>query len=243
MSTDDKPVAPSSSRREAARRRGEVAFSPTLVGAAALLAGTLALVWLAPGAGGRLVALAGRVWGRAATGSSTAPVTAQLIEAAWAAGRWAAGLALPVLGAALLGALAAGWAQTRGLLSLAALGRRRGARRGMNGMALVATLGVVLVLLREGPVLAGLARTGGMSAVVSSTELLVRLALRVGLVLLAAGLAEHALAWWRRERALRMTRAEAAEEARADGGDPRWRAEVRRRQRRASAPTGRNELN
>lgn len=229
----DKPLAPSRSRREAARRSGDVAFSPVLVSAAALLAGTLALTWLGPGAATRLVGLSRRAWGNttmdgvhAAVGMTASP--AQLIDEAW---QWAAGLALPVLGAALLGAVAAGWAQTRGLLSLGALVRPRRREGGAKWIALAAAVAVALVLLREGPAWTALARTGGGTTLAAATRLIGRMALRTGLVLLAAGLAEYALAWWRRERSLRMTHAEAAEEARADTGDPRWRAELRRRHR------------
>lgn len=213
-------------RRDEERRRGVVAFSPTLAGAAALLAAALALAVTGPLAGQRFVALARRSWG---AGAGLDGMGAEAVAAfAWAAG--------PPLVAALAAAVTIGVLQTRGLLSLGAVGpsagrrRRDGVMRALALLAIAAAAAVVAVRREEAALAAAWAGHGAV--LLSATmEVALRIVIRVAVVMVLAGAGDFALRYLAAQRALRTTRAEAARDAREDHADPRWRAENRRRQR------------
>jgi flagellar biosynthetic protein FlhB len=201
-------LPPTPRRREEARRAGQVAHSPLLTGAAALLAGALAAVSMAGPAARRLAEL----FRRAMAGQI--PVENGLSQAL-SLGSW---IVLPIAMAALAGAAAAGAAQTRGLFTLGAFERRaREEAAGFMGWALAAAL-ILFAVLAGRNALAGLPALDGLWP-------------RALLLFAAAGAADFVLRRARLERALAMTRAERRAEQREEEGDPRLKAERRRRQR------------
>jgi flagellar biosynthetic protein FlhB len=217
---------PSAKRLREARAQGDVAYSPLLTTAAALTAGALALAVTARAAAGRVTALARRAW------SGSAPVHAAEIVPTLSA------LLLPLLLAMVVGALLAGLAQTRGLFAWRAIGRPRHNRDGDGEEALPIVswaTALLLALALVSPlraVLAAGARASTLDgAVAAALHGLGALAPRALVVLALGGLGDFA---WRRARlmaALAMTRAERERERREEEGDPRLRAEQRRRQR------------
>lgn len=212
-------VPPSPRKLREARARGEVAHAPTLTAAAALGGGALALAMTARPAAARLIALARAAW----TGNGSARAIVPTVTA----------ILLPVALAAFAAALAAGLAQTRLNLAWGALGRRRDEPEPWAATSFAAAAALVLLALSGGRALvASLARADGWAAALAVTATaLSALTARAVLVVALAGLGEFA---WRRARlleALSMSRAEAERERREDEGDPRLRAEQRRRQR------------
>jgi type III secretion protein U len=228
---------PTPKRLAEARRRGEVAVSRELTGAAGLVAG-LALVaastpWWFSG-------LAGVVrGGLAAALRADQPPASALQAAGLAVLRFSA----PPLLAALAVALLIGLLQTGGLLSAAPLAPRlerldpvRGLGRVFSG-ARLATLG--LGLLKAALVLA-LAVASWRAAAASLSQLprsvaperavaalLGPLAARLAVLLLGFGLLDLLLVRWRHLRRLRMSREEVRREHREQEGDPARRAERR----------------
>src|SRR5688572_22919352 len=114
----EKRFPPSPRRLEEARRRGHVAVSPALVGAAALAGAVAGLLASAGAAWDRLISLSKRAFT-----AQEAPEA--LLAEAWRALGWTLG---PALGAAFAAALVAGLVQTRGLLAVGALVPVQGAR-------------------------------------------------------------------------------------------------------------------
>ena len=226
---------PASARRlREARARGEVAHAPTLTAAAALAGGALALGMTAPSAATRVLALARASWGGvaasgvattggAATGAATAEQIVPVLAAALA----------PVAAGAFVAALVAGLAQTRFLFAWGALGRRRDEPEPMAATSFAAAAALVLVTLAGGRALfASLARADSLTTAATATALaLGPWAARAIAVVALAGLGEWAWRSAQLREALSMTRAEAERERREDEGDPRLRAEQRRRQR------------
>lgn len=218
------PLPPSSRRLREARARGDVAHAPLLSTTAALAAAALAIAWTAPTAATRLVALARAAW------SGTTPA-ATMAESAFGT---LVRLFAPVAIAALLAALVAGLVQTRFALAWGALGRRR---RGddeplplLGWLTAPATALAALTCARAA--LAALARSDGTGAAVTAAAAALAAFVPRALVLLAlGGVGELALRQARLTASLAMTRAERQRERREDEGDPRLRAEQRRRQR------------
>ena len=113
MSSEEKTEDASHHKLQQARRRGEVAYSSDVVGTGAFVSVLLAL-WLA---GDDMLARMRRLLGAAldaaqqANGPATLPsqVLGMLAELCW--------IVLPPLLAAMVGGLAAGWLQTRGIFS------------------------------------------------------------------------------------------------------------------------------
>lgn len=240
---------PTPRRLREARRRGEVATSRDLTGAAALAAGLAALV--------------------AGAGATARDLTAHLqLSLAQAAGgeydpwRWLvraialfSRAALPVCGAAALGAAAAGALQTRGLFTVEALRPRlerldpakgfarlvsseRLAALALGALKAAALLAVAWRLLAsDAALIASSPRLGPAVLLRASATALLRWSSLLGGVLAAFGAADLLLARRRHERRLRMTREEVLRERRDDEGDPRHRAE-RRRLHRALAAAG-----
>jgi flagellar biosynthesis protein FlhB len=213
---------PSEKRRREARARGQVAHSPLLTSAAALAAASLAAWATGRGAAARLGELL-----RRALGGGLAPTRA--LDEALRAG---AAIVLPIAGAAWLAAALAGAAQTGGLFTVGALGHRRAdAERQAMPWLLAAALGLVLALSAAptARALAPATSVGGAATATAAT--LAALAWRALVVFAACGLFDFALRRAAVERALEMTRAEHERERREEEGDPRLRAERRRRHR------------
>lgn len=217
------PLPPSSRRLREARERGDVAHSPLLSTTAALTAGALAVAWSARPAGAALLSLARAAW----SGASSAPT--------WATAETTlAQLLAPVALAAFAAALVAGLGQTRFLLAWAALGRKSGGDDEPAPLfGWVAAAALLWAALASGrAALAALVRSeSGGAVLTAASAALAGFVPRALLLLALAGAGELA---WRRARlfgALAMTRAERERERRQDEGDPRLRAEQRRRQR------------
>lgn len=231
--------APTPRRLRQARRRGEVARSAELSGAAALAAGVAALALHGPRLTEELLGLM-RAALAGAVESGTTPSEAI---------RHAAGavlqLALPVALAPLLAGAGASALLAGPIFSVEPLAPRlervdpfRGLRRLLAPEQLLrAALGIakaaVLLLLLGGwlreasPALAQLPR-GAPGALLRAAPLLSGIAVRLVVAFAGFGLLDAALARARHLRALRMTKEEVRREAKEDEGDPSRRAERRR---------------
>lgn len=212
-------LPPSARRLREARARGEVAHAPTLTAAAALAGGALAVAMTARPAAARLVTLARASWSGTATVNEIVPTLLATI--------------LPIAGAVFVAALVAGLAQTRFNFAWGAIGRRSDEPEPWTATSFAAAAALVLVALAGGRALvAALGRADGWATAADVTATgLGALTARAIAVVALAGLGEFA---WRRTQlydALSMTRGEAERERREDEGDPRLRAEQRRRQR------------
>ena len=242
MASEERTEQPTPRRRRQARERGQVATSVDLSRALALPA--IYLAWCTCGRDAvSALAEATERWLRAA-GATTLNAAAVMDLYADALGVLALALA-PVMLAPVGASALVSAAQTRGLLSAAALrpdlsriNPAAGARRLLSWRGAVATIkGAVkvgLLLAIAGWVLYARAElivaTGAMdlgpmlSAVLGiAAELIVKCAL----VLVVLGAADYAFEWWDHEKSLRMTRAELRRDLREDDGDPQIR---RRRQ-------------
>jgi flagellar biosynthesis protein FlhB len=214
---------PATARRlREARARGEVAHAPTLTAAAALAGGAIALAASARPAAAHLVALARAAWSGAPMQEPARSLVSLVLT-----------IAGPVAAAAFGAALVAGLAQTRFNFAPGALGVRRDEPEPWAATSFAAAAALVLLGRGSGRALvAALARTDGAAAAANVTAAaMASLAARAIVMVALAGLGELA---WRRAQladALSMSRAEAERERREDEGDPRLRAEQRRRQR------------
>ncbi|MCA1665771.1 MAG: EscU/YscU/HrcU family type III secretion system export apparatus switch protein, partial [Myxococcales bacterium] len=176
-------------------------------------------------AASRVVTLARHAWSGAAT-ADAATTLGELVPAVTA-------MVVPVALGAFAAALIAGLAQTRMNVAWGAIGQRRDEPEPWAATSFAAAAAIVLLALGGGRALVGaLVRAEGWAATVSVTAVaLSSLTVRALVVVALAGLGESA---WRRTQlaaALSMSRAEAERERRQDEGDPRLRAEQRRRQR------------
>lgn len=238
--------APTPRRLREARRRGEIACSRELTSAAALVGGVVAC---AIGGPAMARALAAGLRSSLAA-ASTAADQPELGRVAWPALAAAATLlartALLPCSAAALAAAAAGALQARGLFAPGAVAFRldrlapgkglarllSGERWGGAALALpraALTLGVGwLVTRRDLPALVQAPRLEPAALLRLLAPGAVRLALPLGLLLVAAGALDLAWAARRHRRALMMTRGERLREQRDEQGDPRLGAERRR---------------
>ncbi len=226
-------LPPTETRRSEARARGEVVVSPAAQAGAAIAAGAAWIYFGAPGAIARVVELARTCWS-----GENFPVG----DLGWTLAR----VALPACLAAWAGAVAAGAIQTRGLFTARAFSHRK---RPADDAALpaiawaaalaLALLGVMAAragayALAQSPSETGALASSGRA--ISALAFALRwLAPRALGVLAAAALADWAWRRLRHERALLMTRAELEAERREEEGDPRLRAERRRRHRALTA--------
>ena len=235
---------PTPRRLREARRRGEVAASRDLSGAAALLAGLAALAATCPAAARHLTRLV-RASVEAAPRAEAAPLAAILDAlAAMAAG------ALPPCGIAFLAAAAAGAIQAGPLFAARAFAFRwerldpvRGLRRLVSPSQLLQMalrlLQVALALLLAARRLGGAAQALSQlprldPAAAAAARPLWGLAWELAALLVAFGLLDLAIQRRRHRRALMMTREEVRRDQREEEGDPWLRAE-RDRLRRAAA--------
>jgi flagellar biosynthesis protein FlhB len=216
-------LPPSESRRREARAQGRVARSPLASGAGALAGAAFAL-WASSGAGALLSGYATRMWsGQAEPGDA---LTTGLAVAAR--------VVLPIALAAWAGGWLIGLAQTRGLFTLGAFGRRKRdpAERAAAVPWALATALVLLAIMAARHLGTALSRAATLDATRAAVlDGVAALLPRALLLLVAAGLGDWA---WRRvrlDRSLWMTRAERDRERRQQEADPRLRAEARRRQR------------
>lgn len=235
----ERTEAPSARRLREARRRGQVAVSAELTGAAALAGGLVAIAVAGPACARALAqamraALSGAPLSGAEPAAALARSGALLLQAVLIPG-----------GGALAGALAAGLLQTGFLFAPAALSPRlerldpfRGLRRLLSPAQLRA---VALGLLRAAVLLAigalWLRESAPALAMVARLEPaglwrtlppLGDLAARLALALVALGGVDLLRLRRRHLRSLRLTLDEARRERREDEGDPALRGERRR---------------
>jgi type III secretion protein U len=233
---------PTPRRLREARRRGDVARSAELSGAAALAAGLAALALAGPGIGSALFRLVRG--GLLAAASGAADPVAVLRDAAAAVLR----LALAPAAAALVAGAACAALQAGSGFAPEALRPRleridplRGLRRLADpsqlaraglGVAKAAVLVAVLAawLRDHAAPLAQLPRAE-TAALLRAAPAILGLLSRLAAAFLAFGAVDWALARSRHRRSLRMTRDEVRREHKEDEGDPEHRAERRRRHR------------
>jgi type III secretion protein U len=241
--SDARTEQPTPRRIRDARRKGQVARSAELSGAAALLAGLVALAVTGPATAAELARLVRAGLSLAATGTPLDPV-AVVRGAAFAVVR----LASPIALAALAGGAAAAALQAGASLSLEVLKPRldridpvAGLKRLVEPAQLLRALlgiGKVVVLLlvlglwlrEEAAALSQLPRVP-TAALLRATPSLSGLALRLAAAFLLLGVLDFALARRRHVKSLMMTRDEVRREQKDDEGAPEHRAERRRRHR------------
>lgn len=228
---------PTPRRLREARKRGEVARSRELAGAAAFVSGVTAIALWGPEAASMLAALL-----RATLLGAAAPEDPGrwVRPALWSLARAGAPLLLaPAIASATAGLLQSGFTFSFEPLRprLDRLDPLAGLRRlvasapfASVGLALVkaAALGLILAtwLSEHAPALAQLPRLEPRA--LWRAVPIGGLAGRLALTVLAFGAVDLALARRRHRKALRMTRDEVRRESREDEGDPQHRAERRR---------------
>jgi flagellar biosynthetic protein FlhB len=237
---------PTPRRREEARKRGQIPFSPELTAAAVLMAGVLFLKVAGGSAGERLLDifrfdfrhvptdelsvaaatdLAGRLFGRLTT------VLGTFFAIAVAA---AIGAATAQLGLRFLPErLAPDFERISPSAGLARLLSMQSAKRALLAMMKATVLAVIawLVIRSRAGAILGLGRGTPADAIASGWEVCLRMLLYLAGALLVVGIIDYAFQWRRIENALRMTKQEVKEEVKREEGDPLIRARIRTLQR------------
>ena len=246
--SEDRTQAASPRRRQLAREHGQVARSPELTAAAALLAASVLLGMY----GGRLVealvGLAREPWVSPLMDAGPEAITARLRASAWAV----AGPLGMIAGGAVVAAVAAHQAQVRGLWAPSLLapdaarlwggfggGFLSRSARGAWALAKAAALvAVASWAIRAG--LAEFGRAGGLEPhdlARASGSSLKDAVILLSLAMAGLGLLDFAMQWGRLEAQLRLTPDEYREEMRSLDGDPALRSRRRRAARdRAARP-------
>lgn len=232
-------------RRERARTEGQLPHTPDLGAALGLFAAAIALSAAGPAAARGFLAWSADLLAASPASSLGVGDTMALVGAAGGA---AMRLLVPVMVAIAVATVAAGVAQTGGVLSLHPLqpdfnrlNPVQGIGRLFSRRALVELLKAIvkaggMIALLYGPVrglLAGL--TAGSMSLPAELALTYHTALtvlyRAAAVQLVAGGVDYAYKRWETEQAIRMTPREVRDELRETDGDPHMRARRRRRQR------------
>ena len=233
---------PTAKRRTEARSRGQVAKSPDLTAAAALLAGVILLHFFGLHLFNRLVGAT-----RFYLGAIPATLsTEQLDVLEWMALRTMLETAMPFMAITAFGVLVVLYVQVGPLfttkpleLKLSKLNPISGLKRlfGLSslvklGMSLLKTFFVAWVayatLSKELGAIVGSSGLAQMSMLGLGARLVYSLSLRVGVVLLILALLDYAYQRWKHTDGLKMTKQEIKEELRQMEGDPI----IKRRQRR-----------
>ena len=232
-------------RREESRKKGQVARSPEVAGAAALLAGLLALrafgPWMLDCLRQVSVDALGHPFLRETSGNA---LLARLLPLGLAAAK----MMLPVMACCCVGAIAAGLLQSGFVYSgqplvpdLQRINPLAGARRlfSLRGLGeLVKSLlklGLLMAVAydylrdRAGE-LSGLSALGGMEAAGRVGGMIWELMLRMTLVLALIAAADYLFQRRLFEQSIRMTKQELKEEFRRTEGDPLVKSRLRRRQ-------------
>lgn len=246
--SEDRTEAPSKLKHQQAREQGQVAHSPELTSAAALLGAVLMLgVVGEPLMAGLLGVVQGRRGDALAVSMDLDEVVAHLRASALAVlGPLAALLVAPIAAGVAAHAAQVGWLWSPGLVApdpsrLWGIGAGRGlaARAGRGAWSLARTtavLGVAAWAIRsrlDG--LAGLSRSDGPALALAWSDALRGLLVALAGAALALGLVDLALQRQRFGTLLRLTPEEAKEDRKATDGDPAIRS---RRLRMARAWRG-----
>lgn len=247
MAFDDTPAQerteqPTGKRREDARRRGRVAVSTDLTGAAVLL-GALGVHVVA---GGTFVTQAVEMFRERLAALAAADLTP---DGALALGFHAVavvvGLAWPFVALPALVAIAVQLLQTRFAISTegltpdwSRLNPLRGLARLLGGRGLVELLKATLKLALVGtvafltlraawPVLVALGAGGSQTLLVTLADVAGSVWLRIGLAYLALAGLDYGYRWWQHEKSLRMTKEEVRQESKDTDGNPLLRGRLR----------------
>ncbi len=241
--SEDRTQPPSQRRRQMARDQGQAAHSPELSAAVGWLTAVVALGCCGQGLA---VALAGLMRGvlsaadPSALPADVAGLASHLRGAAWS-------LLVPlgvILSAFAAGSLAAHQIQVRGLWTpglvapdltrLWTPGRGSGAasRAGKTGWSMIKA--VILVAVLAGSIRAGWGEVAGLGTLdgpdlaSGAARTILRLSAVLAGTLVALGLLDFGLAWWRFEGLLQTTAEEQREDRRTLEGDVSARAQRRR---------------
>lgn len=246
MATEERTEQPTPRKRRRAREKGQVPTSVDLSRAVGLLLIYLAWRFAGPTMLSRLTG-ALEDWLRV---KQTPPVTPESVISGYAA---TIPLLLAVLGpvmlAAVVGTVVAASAQTRGLLTAAALqpdlsrinpanGFKRlfsvrGTIATVKGIVKVCVVMVIAVWVLRGradEVLA-MGDMGIVPALTTTLGIAAEMLVKCMLTLLVVGAADYAFEWWDNEKSLRMTRQELKRELREEEGDPHIQRRRRQIQR------------
>jgi flagellar biosynthetic protein FlhB len=238
---------PTARRLQQAREEGRVARSAEVSSAAVLLAGAAVLAAAGGGAIGSFAQHSLRLGTSAMSmGEMTTAGAVQIVRTL------VLGLLLALLPFALgvMGAsLAAGLAQTRGMVSwgpvkpkLSHLNPLQGIKRIFSADAVMNLVKALLklivlawvswaVIARSWPELLVLPDVDVLGTAEVARALALRLAFVTGLAFLVLALADFAWQWWRHQKSMRMTRQEVALEYRETEGDPTMKGRIRQMQR------------
>jgi flagellar biosynthetic protein FlhB len=243
MSSMEERVHPASARqRERFRDRGEIANSRDLTAFGVLLGGVIALVGLAGASSAALVSFASRVFGNLHATSAGELASPAVVAFAYAVG--------PLTLACFVGALLVGLLQTRGSIAREVLkfdlsrinpvskladmlNPKKAAGNLATSLVKVVTLLAVCIytLWHEIPNLLDAPATSLTTAVSAGAAVLGTVAVRALVTILAIGVADFAINWFKLERKMRMTTKELQDDMKEEQGDPHVRAARRRRAR------------
>ncbi len=236
-------------RREEARKKGQVARSAELGGAATLFALVLALHALLPGAAG--ASLLADIHGGFLFGAHDTLTAADAQRRAMGGVFTAGRVVLPALLLALVLSLAAGigqvgfgitpeaaapqWQRINPASGFQRLLSLRGSVELLKGLCKLALIaGICAATLRDAITsgrLLGLMGTPLPLALGVVGDILWTLGLRVGAALLILAVADYAFQKYQHEKSLRMSASEIKQESKQSEGDPKTKARIRKIQR------------
>ena len=237
-------------RREEARRRGQVAKSADLAGAAVFLAGVFVLRALMPGALGSLAGTVREILWRT---HAQQDFTIFSVWMLFARGFGAVALLFGVLFAAILVlAIGVNALQTGFLVSLTPLAPSFGKINPLTGITRlfskqvlvnlakqILKLGAVLIIIYSSvagslSVLMNLGELPPAAVLAFVGNLIFSIGWKFGLLLVLVGLADFAYERWQLEENLKMSKQEVKDEYRQSEGNPEAKAAVKRRQRESA---------
>ena len=228
---------PTPKRLQDARKKGQVAKSRDLSGALVFWAGFTVILMMAPAASGRLLRLL-----RLCFGASAHPSNAVAWSHLELALTWSLSLLAPLLGAVVLGAVVAGFVQTRGLFTFEPLKPKLSHLNVLSGLkrlfgkdslfTLMKTLvffGVAatvayFTLRQQLPTLMRTLGAHPRSVAQAIFEVRETLGFRMGPRFVLAGVGDYAFNWHRQRKKLMMTKYEVKKESKESEGDPEHKA-------------------
>jgi flagellar biosynthetic protein FlhB len=247
--TQERRLEPTPKRLREARRRGQIARSRELSGAVGLIAAVAVLAASGPTLLGQLTAAVARALGSLDGVARTDPTAEALGGLMVANGQVLLGVCGPIALAAMVGTVAAAFAQGgltfstetlhfqfERLSPAEGLKRLAPSRAGVDSLrALVAAVllaavawNVVSELAQDAPRLVGASTPSSTARV---WELVLKLLWQAAFVMVGVGGVDYLLQRYRVRSALKMTRQEVQEDLRSEEGRPEIKARVRRVQR------------
>ncbi len=235
---------PTPKRREDARKKGQIARRPELPAAVGFLAALLMLRALSDHILQNITVFMTGTMSQASSDFVMTPVAAtQMLMSALSR---LAVLSLPIIAAVLVASLASNFAQGGFLFTPAALKPKAdrfnpvaNLKRAMGldgvvqfakgvlvvGVMVAACYGTVKQAIGEFPALVG---APAPHILMTLGDLMFRVGLRAGLVVLVFAVADYGYGWWRHEQSLKMTKQEVKDEYRQQEGDPVVKGQRRR---------------